>query len=164
VPTNLLPCCKLGYGVGVTVKLPLPVAVPPAVVTDTVPVTAPGITNPTNVVPVLDTTIALAPPIVKAVGLPILVPIIVTSVPTAPLAGLNEVIVGGSAFAKGELRMQNAELRINATKKSFDFFIGFYLLMISFFCCCSVCIYFVFVKRKNLSAEAKRFPIIFFAT
>ena len=77
-----------------TVKLPGPVAVPPAVVTDTVPVVAPGITKPTSWVPVLEITRAVTPPMVKAVGLPRLVPVMVNSVPIGPLAGVKEVMVG----------------------------------------------------------------------
>jgi hypothetical protein len=100
VPTNLLPCCALGKGVGVTVKLLPAVAVPPAVVIEIVPVVAPGITIPTKVVPELETLIALTPPMLKAVGLVRLVPIIVTKVPTEPEDGENEVMVGGWAFTK----------------------------------------------------------------
>ena len=77
----------------ITVKFPLPVAVPSAVVIEIAPVVAPGITMPTNVVPVLDITMAVAPPMVKAVGDPILTPVIVTRVPTEPVVGVNEEIV-----------------------------------------------------------------------
>jgi len=45
-------------------------------------------------VPELETTIAAVPPMVKAVGLLKLVPVMVTRVPTEPLAGVKEVIVG----------------------------------------------------------------------
>ena len=68
----------------VTVKLPELVAVPPAVVITIVPVTVPGITMPTSVVPLLETTMAAAPPMVNAVGVLKSVPVIVTKVPTAP--------------------------------------------------------------------------------
>jgi hypothetical protein len=64
------------------------------VVTLTAPVVAPGITIATKLVPVLLIAIAATPPIVIAVGLLKLVPVIVTKVPTEPLAGANEVIVG----------------------------------------------------------------------
>ena len=67
---------------------------PPAVVTEIAPVAAPGITKPTSWVPVLVTTSAEVPPMVKAVGLLRLVPVMVTSVPTGPVAGLKEVMAG----------------------------------------------------------------------
>jgi hypothetical protein len=76
------------------VKLPTPLAVPPAVVTATEPETAPGITIPTNVVALFETAIAETPPIVKDDGVVKLVPVIVTKVPTVPVAGVNDVIVG----------------------------------------------------------------------
>ena len=69
-------------------------AVPLAVLTDTKPVAAPGITMPTNLVPVLLTTIAFLPPIVKVIGVLRLVPVIVTNVPTLPVVGVKEVMVG----------------------------------------------------------------------
>jgi hypothetical protein len=94
VPTSLPPCCKLGKGVGVTVKLVALVAEPPTVLTETAPVTAPGITRPTTTVPVLEITIAVLPPIVKAVGLFKPVPLIVTRVPAGPPDGVKVVIVG----------------------------------------------------------------------
>ena len=59
-----------------------------------VPVEEPGITIPTKEVPVLETTMAVAPPIVKAVGLPKLVPVMVTKVPGLPLEGVKDVMVG----------------------------------------------------------------------
>ena len=68
--------------------------VPPAVVIEIVPVVAPGITIPTNVVPLLEITIALTPPILKAVVLARFVPVMVTKVPTEPEEGENEVMVG----------------------------------------------------------------------
>jgi len=67
---------------------------PPAVVNDIVPDAAPGMTIPTRLVPVLEMTMAAVPPMVKAVGVPRLVPVMVTNVPTGPLDGLKEVIVG----------------------------------------------------------------------
>ena len=57
------------------------------------PVEAPGITIPTNVFPLVDITIAGAPPILNELGYK-LVPKIVTSVPGEPLTGVNEVMVG----------------------------------------------------------------------
>ena len=94
VPGNLSPCWMEGYGVGVTVKFAGLVAVPQAVETDIVPVTAPGMTIPTITVPVLETTIAGTPPMVKEAGLLKHVPVMLTSVPTGPDAGLNEEIAG----------------------------------------------------------------------
>ena len=82
---------------GVTVKLLLLLAVPPEVVTDTMPVTAPGITVPTRVLPVLLTTMAFTLPMEKAVGVFRFVPLMVTNVPTLPLVGVKEVMVGGCA-------------------------------------------------------------------
>ena len=95
VPTHLSPCCVPGKGVGVTEKLSELLAVPPAVITEIVPVFAPGITMPTSVVPSFETAIAETPPIVNADGLLRFVPLIVTNVPTGPDNGLNDVIVGG---------------------------------------------------------------------
>ena len=82
---------------GVIMSLLLPVAVPPAVVIEIVPVTAPGIIIATKTLPVLDTTIALCPPMVNTVGVPRFVPFMVTNVPTGPVAGLKEVMVGVAA-------------------------------------------------------------------
>ena len=63
---------------------------PSVVVTATVPVAAPGITIPTKVSPVLDTSIADTPPIVKVNRFFKSDPIMVTNVPGAPLAGVKE--------------------------------------------------------------------------
>ena len=97
VPTSLLPCCTVGNIVVLIVKFPVPLTVPDALVTDIRPVAEPGITIPTSFVAVLDTTMAAVPPMVKAVGLPRLVPVMVTSVPGLPLAGEKELIVGACA-------------------------------------------------------------------
>ena len=77
-----------------SVKVAAEVTDLPAVVKDIVPVAAPGMTIPTRLVPVLEMTMAAVPPMVKAVGVPRLVPVMVTNVPTGPLAGLKEVITG----------------------------------------------------------------------
>ena len=82
----------------VTEKLPVPVAVPVAVVMEIIPVVAPGITIPTNVVPVLETTIAAMPPIVNAEGEFKFVPMMVTRVPTGPVDGVKEEIELESQF------------------------------------------------------------------
>jgi hypothetical protein len=50
-------------------------------------------------VPVFDTTTALTPPILNAVGVLKFVPVMVTSVPTAPCAGEKEAMVGEAASA-----------------------------------------------------------------
>jgi len=97
VPTSLSPCCISGFGTVVIVKLPELVAVPPAVVIEIVPVEVPGMTMPTRVVPSLETTMAAVPPMVNAVGVVKLVPVMVTSVPTGPDEGLKEVIAGAVA-------------------------------------------------------------------
>ena len=77
----------------VTVKLPELETVHPAVIT-IAPVVAPGITMPTNVVPLLDTTIAGIPPIVNDDGLLKFVPVMLTRVPTGPVAGVKAVMTG----------------------------------------------------------------------
>ena len=58
------------------------------------PEAAPGITMPTNVVPSLETTMPEIPPIVNDDGLLRFVPVIVTNVPTGPVSGVKEVMVG----------------------------------------------------------------------
>src|SRR5688572_14861391 len=84
-----------GWGGCVTVKFPLLVAVPPGVVTPILPVVAPAGTAAR--ICVLDTT-------PKAAGVPLKrtlvvpekrVPVMVTCVPTGPLVGENEPMVGG---------------------------------------------------------------------
>jgi hypothetical protein len=55
---------------------------------------APGITIATNVVPEKLIGIAATPPMLIAVGLFRLVPVIVTNVPTGPLLGAKEMMVG----------------------------------------------------------------------
>ena len=88
----------------------LPEAVPIDVDIDTVPVTAPGITIPTRVFPLLDITRAAFAPIVKAVGLPRLVPVIVISVPTGPIDGEKEVMVGSlTGEGKADKRVKPSE-------------------------------------------------------
>ena len=98
-PPILDPCCMFGNRELVTLKLPEPDAVPLLVVNEITPVDAPGATIATSSVPVFDITYALTPPIVKFVGADRPVPFIVTSVPTEPLVGLNEVIAGACASA-----------------------------------------------------------------
>ena len=69
-------------------------AVPAAVMIDTPPVTAPGITITTRVFPSLLMGRAATPPIKIEDGLSRLVPVMVTNVPTAPISGVNDVIEG----------------------------------------------------------------------
>jgi hypothetical protein len=64
------------------------------VVTLTPPEVAPGITIATKVIPSLLMGMAAMPPIIIAEGLFKLVPVMVTNVPTAPLSGVNWLIVG----------------------------------------------------------------------
>jgi hypothetical protein len=94
VPTNLLPSWASGGMLAIRVKLLPLVTLPPAVVIPIVPVVAPGITIATKLVPVFEMAMALTPPIVKAEGVLKLVPVIVTKVPTVPLEGVNELMVG----------------------------------------------------------------------
>src|SRR6185436_12500467 len=83
-----------GGGVCVTVKLPLLVAVPPGVVTPIRPVVAP--VGTVARICVLDWTLKPAEvPLKRTLVAPVkFVPVIVTLVPTGPLVGANEVIVG----------------------------------------------------------------------
>jgi len=89
-----LPCCVDGYSVAVTTKLLELAAVPPPVVMDTDPLLAPGITMATMVLPSLEMIMAGMPPIYTADGLSKLFPEILTKVPTAPAAGVKELIAG----------------------------------------------------------------------
>ena len=85
----------------VTVKLPeLETTVHPGVVITIAAVVAPGITKPTNVVPLLDTTMAGIPPIVNDDRLLKFVPVIVTRVPTGPVAGVKAVMAGSGLTIK----------------------------------------------------------------
>src|SRR5215471_14253290 len=82
---------------GVTVKLVELLAVPPAVVTLILPVTAP--VGTVAVIFVSETTVnevALTPPNVTFVAPLRLLPVMVTTVPTAPLVGLKVVIEGST--------------------------------------------------------------------
>jgi hypothetical protein len=58
------------------------------------PVVVPGITIPTNVLPLFEITMAEVPPIVKVVGLFNSVPLMVTRVPIEPEVGVKDVITG----------------------------------------------------------------------
>ena len=83
----------------VTVKLVALVAVPPGVVTVIVPVTAPvGTVAVTRVpAPFTENVAAATPPNFTDVAPPKFVPLIVTEVPTGPLVGEKDVIVGVGA-------------------------------------------------------------------
>ena len=96
VPTGPLAGVKLVIaGGGVTVKLPVLVAVPPGVVTLTLPVVAPAGT--VVVICVAETTVkadAAMPLNATLVALVKFVPVSVTAVPTTPVAGARDVKVG----------------------------------------------------------------------
>jgi len=63
----------------------------------------------------LETTTAVTPPMLNEAGLPRFVPVMVTSVPTGPVVGLNEVIAG--AAASNACPDHNRKI---AVSKSFD--------------------------------------------
>ena len=89
----------------------------------TVPVAAPGITIPTNVVPLLETTMAAVPPMVNAVVELKSVPVIVTSVPTGPDDGLNEVIAG-AVYPLLDKSAKHKNIAKNFENKGVVFFIN----------------------------------------
>src|SRR5437899_11448955 len=101
VPTGPLAGVKLVIVGGlITVKLPALVAVPPGVVTLIVPVVAP-VRSPSHVaLPILTVKVALTLLNATAVVPVKLVPLMVTLVPTGPLAGVKLVIVGGLITVK----------------------------------------------------------------
>ena len=80
-----------------TVKLPLLVPVPTDVVTEIGPVVAAAGTVAVILVAELTVKPALVPLNLTAVTPAKLLPLIVTLVPTGPLVGVNEVIVGAGA-------------------------------------------------------------------
>jgi len=108
VPTGPLVGVKdVIVGAVVTVKSDALVAVPPGVVTVILPVTAPvGTVAVTRVpAPFTENVVAATPPNFTEVAPPKFVPLIVTEVPTGPLVGLNELMVGAStATAEGTPR------------------------------------------------------------
>jgi hypothetical protein len=83
----------------VTVKLPVLVALPPGVVTLTGPVVAPAGTIARIAVSDVTVKVALSPLNVTALAPLRLLPLIVTPVPTAPLAGERLAIAGGPTIA-----------------------------------------------------------------
>ena len=85
-------------GAGAKVN-PVLVAVPPAVVTETVPL-APVPIVAEICVPVLETIVAAVPPNVTAVAPVRFVPVIVTVLPCPVVAGVNDVIVGTGTKVK----------------------------------------------------------------
>jgi hypothetical protein len=93
-------------GGGITVKFagvrPDVFAVPPAVVTAIWPVVAPAGTTATICVAesLVSGMVAAVPPNVTAVALARFVPVMVTLVPTGPLVGVNDAIVGGGITVK----------------------------------------------------------------
>src|SRR5437588_10237243 len=101
VPTGPLAGVKLVIVGGlITVKLPALVAVPPGVVTLTVPAVAPVCTLSLHDALPISVKLALAPLNATRVAPVKLVPLIVTLVPTGPLAGVKLVIVGGLITVK----------------------------------------------------------------
>src|SRR5207244_2799580 len=101
VPTGPLGGVKLVIAGGlITVKLPGLVAVPPGVVTLIVPVVGPAGTVAWIEVAELTVKLALTPLNATAVAPVKVVPLMVTLVPTGPLAGVKPVIVGGLITVK----------------------------------------------------------------
>ena len=101
VPTGPLAGVKpVIVGGLITVKLPALVAVPPGVVTLIVPVVAPAGTVARIDVAEFTVKLALAPLNATTVALVKLVPLMVTLLPTSPLAGVKLVIVGGLITVK----------------------------------------------------------------
>src|SRR2546427_8916971 len=101
VPTGPLAGVKLVIvGELITVKLPALLAVPPGVVTLIVPVVAPVGTVAWIELAELTVKVALAPLKATTVVPVKLVPLMVTLVPTGPLAGVKLVIVGGLITVK----------------------------------------------------------------
>jgi hypothetical protein len=97
VPTNLFPCCAVGYGVPITVNFPELAIVPPEVVIDIVPAAVPGIAMKTNCEGVFDMIIAGTVPIVTDEVLFRFAPLMVMRVPTGPTCGANEAMTGACA-------------------------------------------------------------------
>ena len=87
-------------GAVVTVKSVALVAVPPGVVTVILPVVAPDGTVAVTDVAVLVVNVAVTPLNLTAVTPVRFVPVIVTLVPTGPLVGVNDVIVGPATTVK----------------------------------------------------------------
>jgi len=90
-----------GAAVGVTVKLVGLVAVPPVVLAVIGPVVAPVGTSVTICVAVFDVIVAITPLNFTQVAPVRLVPLIVTEVPTGPLDGENELMVGSPLASAG---------------------------------------------------------------
>jgi len=93
-------------GAGRNLNTPPEVAVPPAVVTETVPVLAPGGTVTVSAVAVAAMTLAMAPLNLTALSTALvlnLVPEIVTFAPTGPVFGLKPVTVGGTLNATNDV-------------------------------------------------------------
>ena len=84
----------------VTVKIATLVAVPPGVVTEIVPVVAVVGTVAVTEVAVLVENVAVTPLNLTEVTPVRFVPVMVTLVPTCPLVGVNDVIVGTAATVK----------------------------------------------------------------
>jgi hypothetical protein len=96
----------LGILEGVIVKLPLALAVPPAVVTEIPPELAPGITIATILYLSVLTGIAAAPPIEIEIGLRRFEPLMVTKLPMGPELDEKELIDGGSTVKTKPVRAE----------------------------------------------------------
>ena len=94
----------VGLPVFVTVKIPVDVTEPPALLTVICPVVAPAGTVQTICVALAELTAAVPPgnaTVLPAVVATKFVPVIVTEVPAGPLVGLRPVIVGAPVAAAG---------------------------------------------------------------
>lgn len=105
LPTHPLAGVKevIAGGLEVTVKLDELVAVPPAVVTVIAPVPAPAGTVAVICVEELTVNVALVPAKRTAVAPVKFVPVMTTEVPTGPLAGENDVMVGAAGVVTSKL-------------------------------------------------------------
>ena len=89
---------ELIMGAGINVKLPEELAVPPAVVTDIVPVVPLATTAVMLVALTTVKEVAAVPPKLTAVAPVKLVPVMVTTAPVAADEGVNEVTVGAGGI------------------------------------------------------------------
>ena len=99
VPVEAAAICVIEVGVkllitGRTVKDGTEVAVPPGVVTEIFPVSAPVGIVATITVPLFEATVRVEVPSLTEVAPLKFVPLMVTELPTKPNAGVNPLIVG----------------------------------------------------------------------
>jgi len=97
---NLNPVTVRPTGAVVTVKSAVLVTVPPGVVSEILPVVAPEGTTAVTDVDVFDEKLAVVPLNLTDDTLVRPVPVMTTLVPTGPLVGVNDVIVGRGATVK----------------------------------------------------------------